>query len=379
MAFRWPLNNFTITQGFGGNADYYKRYGQAGHNGIDMGAGVGKPVYAADEGTVAFEGWGKSGDPGLAGWMGDAAGICILINHVGSYGGYAHLLRTVVNKGQKVSKGQLIGFVGATGAADGSHLHFEMLPLSPNFANGYAGRINPLPFIETTKTATAAQIKQAYRDILEREADPAGLAHYAAYTIDFVRRDLSSSAEKRRLDSKKAEASRVEAEQRAAEAARAAAEAKKATEAKAALEAAKKAEEERLKAEAEAARVAEEERAAQQAAEEKAQSQKEIELKANKEAAMATAQKQQTEVQRLADDVAASEVVKDLVAGVSKKTKMRVYIIGDTLIGLGLIVPNAAIVFGVTDMIRVVALSGLLATAGAFVLTMFGIYKSNAK
>lgn len=251
MAFKWPLTDFTISQGFGGNAAYYKQFGQSGHNGIDLAAPAGTPIYAADEGTVTFEGWGQNHS-----WMGTPAGICVLINHGGSYAGYAHMTRTVVNKGQKVSKGQHIGYVGATGAATGPHLHFEMLPLSPNFNNGYAGRINPMPYIETTKTATADEIRQAYRDILERDADDNGIAHYRQYTIEFVRSDLANSQEKRQLELRKAEAA-------AAEAARQAAEANAKAEREAAEEAARQAEEE-------AERIRQEQEAAQKAAEEKA-------------------------------------------------------------------------------------------------------------
>lgn len=85
------------------------------------------------------------------------------------------------------------------------------------------------------------------------------------------------------------------------------------------------------------------------------------------------------DAQDIADKVAATEDVKEIVAGISKKTKIIVYVIGDALIGLGVIVPNLAVVFGISDIIRVVALSGVLATSGAFILTMFGIYKSNGQ
>ncbi|QOH56260.1 M23 family metallopeptidase [Rhodococcus rhodochrous] len=251
MAFRWPLNKFTISQGFGGNAAYYKQFGQSGHNGIDLAANNGEPVYAADEGTVSYEGWGQNHS-----WMGSPAGICVLIHHGGSYAGYAHLSRTVINKGQRVSKGQLIGYVGATGAATGPHLHFEMLPLNPNFNNGFAGRINITPYIETTQNATDAQIQQAYRDILERDADAGGIAHYRNYPVDFVRSDLAKSAEKRQLEANKAAAAQAEANRRAEEA-------RKEAERKAAEEAARKAQEEldRIAAEEEAARLAAEQKA----------------------------------------------------------------------------------------------------------------------
>lgn len=241
MSFQMPLKKYTISQGFGGNAAYYKQFGQKGHNGIDLAAKTGEPVYAADEGTVTFEGWGQNHS-----WMGVPAGICVLINHVGSYAGYAHLSRTVINKGQKVKKGQLIGYVGATGAATGPHLHFEMLPLKPNFNNGYAGRIDPSPYIEVEKKATVDQIKKAYLEILERPADADGLKHYQNYPLDFVLKDLANSQEKRKLDEKKAKA--------AAEAA------KKAKDAEAAK-----------KAKAEADRIAKEEAEAKKSAELKCQ------------------------------------------------------------------------------------------------------------
>lgn len=129
---RIPLDGAPgVTRGFGN-----------GHNGIDYAVGSGTPVYAADGGSVTFEGFGQNNS-----WMTDMAGICVLLRHGDKYTGYAHLSRTVVDNGQQVSKGQLIGYSGATGAATGPHLHFEVLPLNPDFGNGYAGRIDPAPFL----------------------------------------------------------------------------------------------------------------------------------------------------------------------------------------------------------------------------------------
>lgn len=252
MSFRHPVNNPSITNPFGANAAYYKQFGYKGHNGIDYPKPAGTPVYAADEGTVSFEGWGQNHS-----WMGAPAGICVLLHNGGSYTGYAHLSRTVVNKGQKVKKGQLIGYVGSTGASTGPHLHWEMLPLSPNFNNGYAGRIDPAPYMDKpSKNATEAEIKKAYLDILERPADKDGLNHYKKYTLAFVRDDLMKSAERKRLEAKKAADAKAAAEKKALEA-------KKAADKKKAEEAAKK-------AKAELDRIAAEEEAARKAAEEKA-------------------------------------------------------------------------------------------------------------
>lgn len=373
MSLRYPLDSIYITQGFGANASYYKRFGQNGHNGLDLRAPAGTPIYAADDGVVAFEGWGQNHS-----WMGKIAGICAIIKHAGCHTGYAHMTRTVVNKGQSVKKGQLIGYSGATGTATAAHLHFEVLPLAPNFKNGFAGRVNPAPYISTVKVATVDEIKQAYRDILEREADAGGIKTYSVHPIDFVRQDLARSQEKRDLDARKAEAARIAAIAAQAAAAKKAEEAAKAAAAQKALDEAKKAEDARLAAEAELARIEAEEQKAREEAEARAKAQAEIEAKA-KEEAMTTLAETVDQAEELAAEVAKSEVVKDLVAGVSKRTKLIIYIVGDSLIGAGIIAPGAAVVLGWEDLVRVAALSGLLAAAGGFILTMFGIYKSNVK
>lgn len=261
MSFRKPVNA-NVTQRFG--ADfllngrwYYKQtLGYNGHNGDDYAAPVGTPVYAADEGTVVFEGWGQH-----HGWMGTPAGICVLIHHGGTYTGYAHLNSTTVNKGQWIGKGQVIGYVGNTGAATGPHLHFEALPLHPNFTNGFAGRIDPMPYMDAPKNlATVEQIKQAFRDILERDVDGDALQHYQKYAIDFVRSDLASSIEYRDLQARKVTAAKLAEQQRIAKQQQLEAE-KRAAEERARIEAERlkqEAEAARIKAEQEATRVAEE-------------------------------------------------------------------------------------------------------------------------
>ena len=81
-------------------------------------------------------------------------------------------------------------------------------------------------------------------------------------------------------------------------------------------------------------------------------------------------------IQELADKVAADAGVQELVSGIDRRVKIAVYIVGDLLIGLGLLIPNLALAFDVGSLVQVVALSSVFATAGAFLLTMFGIYKS---
>lgn len=137
----WPMNTIRQTQGFGENPAYYAQYGQKGHNGLDLGVPVGTPVYASRAGTINFEGWGQNSS-----WMGAVAGIAIIIDHGDVYTGYAHLTSTVINKGQSVAQGQLIGYSGATGGVTGPHLHFEFIGKPPVFSNGFAGRVNPSQF-----------------------------------------------------------------------------------------------------------------------------------------------------------------------------------------------------------------------------------------
>lgn len=106
------------------SSDYGQRYDPYYHvwqlhAGMDIAAGGGEPIYAAADGNVAS-----------AGWRG-GYGNYTCLSH-GSYQGrnmstcYAHQSRILVNHGQWVSRGQLIGRVGTTGASTGNHLHFEV-------------------------------------------------------------------------------------------------------------------------------------------------------------------------------------------------------------------------------------------------------------
>lgn len=151
--------------------------------------------------------------------------------------------------------------------------------------SGYVGKIQVIAWENTN--ATEAQVRQAYLDILEREADIDGIQHYMNYPNDVVRADLMASAERARLLANKAateqtrlaqvEADRIAAEKKAQELAAAQAAQEAAAKAKAeadrlaelarieaenALELARIAEQARLAAIAEAKRLADEKLAA---------------------------------------------------------------------------------------------------------------------
>ena len=85
------------------------------HAGIDFRASYGQPIYAVTDGTVAFA--GRHG----------GHGNYVKLNHGGGLGtGYAHMSRIAVSSGQRVRRGQVIGYVGSTGLSTGPHLHYEM-------------------------------------------------------------------------------------------------------------------------------------------------------------------------------------------------------------------------------------------------------------
>lgn len=86
------------------------------HEGIDITAPTGTPVYATANGRVVFAGYK------------DGYGLCIDISHGnGIITRYAHLSRILVSVGQKVKRNEIIGKVGSTGRSTGSHLHYEVI------------------------------------------------------------------------------------------------------------------------------------------------------------------------------------------------------------------------------------------------------------
>jgi murein DD-endopeptidase MepM/ murein hydrolase activator NlpD len=83
------------------------------HNGVDLAIPVGTPLYSTVDGTASSVYWGDVGGHQV-----------VITGDDGSRAGYAHLDRAIVEKGQRVSRGELIGYSGATGRVTGPHLHF---------------------------------------------------------------------------------------------------------------------------------------------------------------------------------------------------------------------------------------------------------------
>lgn len=95
-----------------------KTQGLHGYNGIDFGAPIGTPVYAAADGIVIIARYG--------GWNGGYGNYIVVTHPNGTQTLYAHLSMLTVSQGEAVKRGEVIGAVGSTGKSTGSHLHFEV-------------------------------------------------------------------------------------------------------------------------------------------------------------------------------------------------------------------------------------------------------------
>jgi murein DD-endopeptidase MepM/ murein hydrolase activator NlpD len=86
------------------------------HNGIDLAAYGGTPIYASRTGQVTTATYGSSG------------GYYVTINHGDGYStSYLHMTHFIVQAGDFVAQGQVIGYVGSTGTSTGNHLHFSII------------------------------------------------------------------------------------------------------------------------------------------------------------------------------------------------------------------------------------------------------------
>lgn len=110
----WPVEG-RITSFFGSRphpwAEGYKDF----HSGLDIAAEQGTPVRATASGIVK-----------IAQWEGGYGKLVVIDHGHGFVTLYAHNSRLVVNPGDRVKRGQVIAYLGSTGAATGPHLHYEV-------------------------------------------------------------------------------------------------------------------------------------------------------------------------------------------------------------------------------------------------------------
>lgn len=111
---RMPLDDARLSSGYGTRI-HPVLGGRRGHTGVDLAAPTGTPVYATADGLVSRANWFSS------------YGNFISIEHGADLQTrFAHLSEIVVKAGEKVKKGELIGYVGSTGRSTGPHLHYEV-------------------------------------------------------------------------------------------------------------------------------------------------------------------------------------------------------------------------------------------------------------
>lgn len=157
VLLRWPLSTRILTAGWTYNDG-------SAHNAIDLRAGAGTPVYAAEGGTVdQLQTWDGHTRTGMQSY-----GTMVRLRHADYRGQplqtrYAHLTRVCVKAGQLVREGDLLGYSGQTGNCAGAHLHFEVL---------LAGvRCNPLNWLDG-EFSCASPAVQAHLGVYESVRRP---------------------------------------------------------------------------------------------------------------------------------------------------------------------------------------------------------------
>jgi len=150
---RAPLNFSYISSNFNPKRFHpiLKRYKP--HNGIDYRAPSGTPVFSAGNGKVVEAGYGKYN------------GNYVFIQHGNNIiTKYLHFSKKTVKRGQRVTQGQVIGYVGATGLAQAPHLHYEFV------VNGVHRnpRTVDLPKADPLPDAQLATFRQHARPFLDQ-------------------------------------------------------------------------------------------------------------------------------------------------------------------------------------------------------------------
>jgi murein DD-endopeptidase MepM/ murein hydrolase activator NlpD len=116
MFLRYPLEFTEISSGFSLDRFHPIRRERRPHWGVDLAAPYGTPVRAAADGSVGVSGWRA----------GSADGAAHARDGVESTYGHLSSIAPAVVVGERVERGQVIGYVGSTGLSTGPHLHYEL-------------------------------------------------------------------------------------------------------------------------------------------------------------------------------------------------------------------------------------------------------------
>ena len=111
--------------------------GRRQHKGVDLAGPIGTPIHAAADGVVSRADWFSS------------YGLYVSLEHGGALQTrYGHMSRLNVAAGQRVHKGDVIGYIGTTGRSTGPHLHYEVRVAG--------AAVNPIPYMHGTVSRPAA-------------------------------------------------------------------------------------------------------------------------------------------------------------------------------------------------------------------------------
>lgn len=197
LLLSYPLTPHVLNQGWGVNGAYYQANGIniKGHNGLDLRAYHGQPVYAAHDGIAFWETDDRQGH-----------GVVLISDKKYDYKGGLSFYKTIywhfcepsatypnlIKDGQTVKRGQQVGWADNSGLSSGDHTHFGLKPIkdgrpptsgdAPDINigwwvnqepdNGYGGAIDPTPFFDGsyahTAPTTATPVQQAIIDILTK-------------------------------------------------------------------------------------------------------------------------------------------------------------------------------------------------------------------
>lgn len=190
---------YRITQKFGERPDYYKQFGLAGHEGLDL-----VPATAGDNTIYCIEGGEvlRDVDDPKSGAYGEHVVVWNKENKRAWW--YCHLASNAVVLGQMVKAGDVLGVMGGTGNVQGNHLHLNVRPTDANKNptlknNGYQGFIDPLVIIknltETPMANTIAVDTKIYEKLVGNSSAKKEVAEYLKITNP----DMASAEDMKRV------------------------------------------------------------------------------------------------------------------------------------------------------------------------------------
>lgn len=145
----YPAKPYIVNQGFGEDIAFYQRnFGVNGHNGLDLQAKHGEPLYASHDGFAEYE-------------IDAGGGHGVVITAPGYKTIYWHMVdsskepqyKSPIESGPRnVKVGDCIGYADSTGVSTGDHCHFglkfiDALGNTLNYTNGFKGAIDPTPYL----------------------------------------------------------------------------------------------------------------------------------------------------------------------------------------------------------------------------------------